>query len=101
MSTMHATQKGEPAPGNSSSTPSRWAEGYNRLPDHINEGLSRIAELYYGYHGYSGEERRQMSRRLMVHVNAILHMDADARAAWHQENLRLIAEVEKTAKPKY
>lgn len=89
---------GESLAANSSSTQKRWADGYDRLPDQVNETLVRMSDLYHWHHGYGIEERRQLSRKLSMHVNALLRMDADTLDAWHQENLRLVAEVEKTAK---
>jgi hypothetical protein len=86
-----------PASTSGPTTSGRWASGYDRLPDCVNEALSRIAELYYGYRGYDIGLRRQLSGKLMMHVNGILCMDVVKREAWHQDNLRLIAEVEKTA----
>lgn len=99
MSTMQGTQIGESVATNASSTQKRWADGYDRLPDHVNETLVRMSDLYHWHHGYAIEERRQLSRKLSMHVNVLLSMNAEALAAWHQENLRLVAEVEKTAKP--
>lgn len=75
-------------------TEKKWADGYDRLPDDVNEAISRMSELYHNFGGYTAEQNRQLSRKLTTHVNALLAMDAEALAAWHAGNLGLIKAVE-------
>ncbi len=79
-------------------TEKKWADGYDRLPEEVNIAIHQMFDLYHNFGGYTARQNQKLSRKLSTHVNALLAMDETALAAWHADNISLIAAVK--ANPK-